>query len=357
MQRKDTKLDFSGQEIYVGVDLGKKDWKVCILTKDFSHKAFSQPPDPKVLVGYLRKHFPGAKYLCAYEAGCFGFWIYYALKEMGVDCLVVHPADVPTMDKERRNRNDRVDARKLARNVRNGDLNSVYVPTQKALEDRSLVRMRLTMVKKQTRCKNQIKSHLDLYGHSIPDELEGRRWSGSFIDWLGQLEFYHETGKQSLQALLGELSYLRQNIAGLTKQLRVLSREEAYRSQLALLETVPGIGFHSAMVFLTEIVDINRFKNLDHLASYAGLAPGENSSGEQERVTGITHRRNAYLRYLLVECSWRAIRDDPALLMSYQKFAVRMHSNKAIIRIARKLLNRVRYVLKNQQPYEICVVS
>ena len=136
-----------------------------------------------------------------------------------------------------------------------------------------------------------------------PDELAGRRWSGGFIDWLGQLEFYHETVKQSLQALLGELSYLRQNIAGLTNQLRALSREEAYRSQLALLETVPGIGFHSAMVFLTEIVDINRFKNLDHLASYAGLAPGENSSGEQERVTGITHRRNAYLRYLLVECS------------------------------------------------------
>ena len=68
MQRKDTKLDFSGQEIYVGVDVGKKDWKVCILTKEFSHKAFSQPPDPKVLVGYLQKHFPGAKYLCAYDS-------------------------------------------------------------------------------------------------------------------------------------------------------------------------------------------------------------------------------------------------------------------------------------------------
>ena len=357
MQRKDTKLDFSGQEIYVGVDVGKKDWKVCILTRDFFHKAFSQPPDPKLLVGHLRKNFPGARYLCAYEAGCFGFWIYYSLKEMGVECLVVHPADVPTMDKERRNRNDRVDARKLARNVRNGDLDSVYVPTQKALEDRSLVRMRLTMVKKQTRCKNQIKSHLDFYGHIIPDELAGRRWSGSFIGWLGELEFHQESGKQSLQVLLEELSYLRQSIAGLTKQVRTLFRQEPYRSQLALLETVSGIGFHSATVFLTEIVDINRFKNLDHLASYVGLTPGENSSGEREIVTGITHRRNAYLRYLLIECSWRAIRDDPALLMSYQKLAARMHSNKAIVRIAKKLLNRIRYVLKNQQPYEVRVVS
>ena len=73
---------------------------------------------------------------------------------------MVHPADVPTMDKERRNRNDRVDARKLARSLRNGDLDSVYVPTQKAQQDRSLVRMRMGMgmVKKQTRCKNQIKT-------------------------------------------------------------------------------------------------------------------------------------------------------------------------------------------------------
>jgi transposase len=357
MQKKDTKLDFSGQEIYAGVDVGKKNWKVCILTKDLAHKTFSQPPDPKVLVRYLRSHFPGARYLCAYEAGYFGFWIYYALKEMGVECIVVHPADVPTMDKERRNRNDRVDARKLARNLRNGDLGSLYVPTQKALEDRSLVRMRMAMVKKQTRCKNQIKSLLAFYGISIPEEFEGKRWSGRFIGWLENLSFHEETGKQALDALLRELGYLRENMTQLTRQIRTLSRQEPYRSQVALLKTISGIGFHSAMVFVTEIVDIKRFKNLDHLASYVGLAPGENSSGEQEIVTGITHRRNAYLRYLLIECSWRAVRDDPALLMSYQKLCRRMHKNKAIVRIARKLLNRIRYVLKNQQAYEVCVVS
>jgi len=295
--------------------------------------------------------------VCVYEAGYFGFWIYYALKEMGVDCLVVHPADVPTMDKERRNRNDRVDARKLARNLRNGDLDSVYVPSQKALEDRCLVRMRISMVKKQTRCKNQIKAVLAFFGHCIPEEFEGKRWSGSFINWLESLSFHRETGKQSLNALLEELKYHRESIAGLTRQIRTLSNEEPYRSHLSLLKTIPGIGFHSAMVFATEIVDIHRFKNLDHLASYVGLSPGENSSGEKEVVTGITHRRNAYLRYLLIECSWLAVRKDPALLMSYQKLSVRMHKNKAIVRIARKLLNRIRYVLKNQQPYEICVVS
>ena len=54
MQRKNTKLDFTGQEIYVGLDTGKKSWKVCILTKELEHKTFSQPPRPEVLVEYLR---------------------------------------------------------------------------------------------------------------------------------------------------------------------------------------------------------------------------------------------------------------------------------------------------------------
>ena len=123
------------------------------------------------------------------------------------------------------------------------------------------------------------------------------------------------------------------------------------------LKTIPGINTFTAMVLLTEIVDINRFKNLDHLASYVGLVPGEDSSGDQEINTGISHRRNACLRVLLVECSWIAVRKDPALLMAFNKLTERMPKNRAIIQIARKMLNRISYVLKNQQPYEPCVVA
>jgi transposase len=114
-----------------------------------------------VLVKYLHRNFPGAKYRCVYEAGYFGFWIHDALQQQGIECYVVHPADVPTKDKERRNRSDRVDARKLARNLRSDELTPLYVPTRKAVEARSLVRTRSQFVKKQTRCKNQIKGMLN----------------------------------------------------------------------------------------------------------------------------------------------------------------------------------------------------
>jgi transposase len=357
MQKKNTKLNFAGQEIYVGLDTGKKSWKVTILTKDFEHKTFSQPPKPEVLVGYLRKHFPGARYLCVYEAGYFGFWIHDALREQGVECIVTHPADVPTKDKERSNRNDTVDARKLARNLRNGELAALYVPTRKSLEVRTLVRTRMGMVKKQTRCKNQIKALLSQYGYAIPEDMVGSGWSRRFIDWLENLLFETEAGKQSLHILLEELKHLRQSIALLTRQIRTLGRQEPYRTQVELLDSIPGIGLLSAMTFLTEIVDINRFKNLDHLASYVGLVPGENSSGELERTTGISRRRNSFLRVMLVECSWVAVRKDPALLMAFNKLSERMPKNRAIIRIARKLLSRIRYVLKHQEYYETCVVA
>lgn len=180
MQRKDSKLDFTGQEIYVGIDTGKKSWKVCILTEELDHGTFTQPPRPAALVDHLGRYFPGGTYLSVYEAGYFGFWIHDALRDQGVECLVTHPADVPTKDKERRNRNDRVDARKLARGLRNGDLTGLYIPTRNALEDRSLVRMCMSMMKKQTRCKNQIKALLSFYGYCIPDDMLSSKWSLSF---------------------------------------------------------------------------------------------------------------------------------------------------------------------------------
>lgn len=353
---KNTKVDFTGQDIYVGIDTGKKSWRVSILTNELALKPFSQPPIPGILVEHLHRCFPGGKYQCVYEAGYFGFWIHDALREQGVECMVTHPADVPTKDKERRNRNDTVDARKLARNLRNGELVPLYVPTRSALEDRSLIRTRVAMVKKQTRCKNQIKASLSFYGYTIPDELVKSHWSRRFIGWLESLSFERDSGKQSLQTLLEELKHLRGSIAHLTKQIRTLARQEPYRTQVELLDSIPGISTLSAMTLLTEIVDINRFKNLDHLASYVGLIPGEDSSGEQERNTGISHRRNAHLRGILIECSWVAARKDPALLMAFGKLSKRMVKNRAIVRIARKLLNRIRYVLKHQEPYETSVV-
>jgi transposase len=351
-----TKPDFTGQELFVGIDVSKNSWKVCILTQHIEHKTFTQPPKPEVLVGYLQRHFPGAHYHCAYEAGYCGFWIHDGLMALGVDCIVVNPADVPTIHKERTFKTDRIDARKLARALRNGELTPIYVPNRAALEDRSLVHTRYSLVRKQTRCKNQIKGLLSFYGIPLPQEPSTVNWSKRFIVWLEQLTMQSPNGTLALKALIQELKYLRQMIAESTKQIRTLANEPPYRSYTVFLITIPGISTLAAMILLTELITLSRFATLDKLSSFVGLVPGEYSSGEREITTGISQRRNPFLRGLIIECAWVAVRKDPALVLAFSKLCARMPKHQAIICIAHKLLNRIRFVLKNQTPYVPAVV-
>lgn len=69
-----TQADFSGQHVYVGMDVSRKTWRLAVRVGQRLHKRFSQEPDPELLMSYLHRHFPGAQYHCVYEAGYEGFW-------------------------------------------------------------------------------------------------------------------------------------------------------------------------------------------------------------------------------------------------------------------------------------------
>jgi transposase len=330
---------------------------VCILSKHCEHKTFTQPPEVDKLVSYLRRHFPGAHYHSVYEAGYSGFWIHDQLKDQGVDSIVVNPADVPTKDKERRGKGDRTDCRKLARSLRSGQLQGIYVPCRWKLEDRTLVRTRQSMGRKQTRCKNQIKSMLSFYGIHLPEQSIMSHWSRRFIRWIESIQMDRASGNTALRIHLEELTHLRQIIASVNRAILALSRTEPYQSQVRLLRTIPGISTLTAMILLTELSDINRFASLDELSSYVGLIPDTHQSGQKAHTAGITQRRHSQLRWLLIEASWVAARKDPALLMAFDQYLKRMRKTRAIVKIARKLLNRIRYVLKNQTEYVPCVIE
>src|SRR5664279_5735110 len=201
-----SRLDFTGQQIYVGMDVHKKSWSISIFTDQFEHKTFSQPPEVGVLVNYLKRNFPCAAYKSVYEAGFSGFWIHDRLQEQGVQCLVVNPADVPTKDKERAGKTDRVDCRKLARSLRSKELEGIYVPSRPKVEDRSVLRTRNSMVKKQTRCKNQIKSILHFYGIQIPEELANGNGFKRFINWIEDIRMERASGNFALKVHLEDLN-------------------------------------------------------------------------------------------------------------------------------------------------------
>jgi transposase len=359
MQTQSNKLDFSGQNIYVGFDVHLKSWKVTIMSETLVHKTFSQPPEPKALHSYLVSNFPGGNYHSAYEAGFCGYWIHNQLISLGIKSIVVNPADIPTTNKEKVQKEDKRDSRKIARSLRGGELTAIYVPSERTLEDRAFLRTRKMLTKDLSRYKNRIKSFLYFHGIEFPPAFKNPQshWSKRFIIWLESIQMGHNTGKQSLLALINESKHLRESLLSVTKQVRALSRTEVYQEQVKLLQSVPGIGLITAMTLLTELEKFERFSNIDQLCSLIGLVPSTNSSGEKEQVGDITPRGHNVLRSAIIESAWVAARTDPALMKCYHDYTKRMEPNQAIVRIAKKLLSRIRYVIKNKQPYVCSVVK
>lgn len=354
MQTQSRALDFKGQNIFVGIDVHLKSWTVTVLTESLAHKTFTQPANADTLVGYLVRQFPGASYHSVYEAGFSGFWTHYKLKQMGINNIVVNPADVPTSQKEQLQKDDPTDSRKLARSLRGGELTGIYVPHPCSLQERSLMRMRATLVKDMTRFKQRIKSFLYFYGVTFPPQFEKSEshWSRRFIKWLTcEVAMEHDSGNETLKILVQEAEQQRTLLLDVLRKIRLLSQSEKYAQNVALLRTIPGIGLITAMTILTEIENIDRFADTNHLAGFAGLVPNYRSSGDKASNGEMTFRGQNNLKKSLIESAWIAARYDPALLKSYHELIKRMDANKAITRIARKLLNRMYFVLKNKQQY------
>jgi transposase len=347
------KISYAGQTVYVGLDVHKKTWKMAACTLHTNPGPWTitiERPFVKGLKDHLDKHYRGADILCGYEAGFCGFWIHDALQAVGLKTQVLHPADIPTTDKERDQKEDRRDARKIAKALKNGDARGIYVPCKQAQWDRSLVRERYSIVKSSRRVKVQIKSHLALYGIEIPEEMAGRHWSRNFITWLEKIQDERQDG--TLKLLLERLELVRHLQLKADGATRSLSREERNKEVFQVLISVPGVGAITAMLLLTEIVDMERFSSFRRLCSYTGFIPTKYSSSDKEAPGTITSRRNKHLRTALIESSWVAIKYDSELMMKYEEYRKRMTAQKAIVRIAKVLLRRIRYVWMNMQPYK-----
>ncbi len=78
------KIDFSGKDLFIGLDVHKKSWSVTIVIGGMEHRTFTQPPDPRALNNYLQRMFPGGSYNSAYEAGFCGYAIHRRLNELGI---------------------------------------------------------------------------------------------------------------------------------------------------------------------------------------------------------------------------------------------------------------------------------
>lgn len=354
---KVNQLRFDGQTIFCGIDVHKKSWRVNVRNEEFELEDYSQDPCEELLLNHLKKRYPGASIKAVYEAGFCGFSLQRSLQKSGVDCIMVNPTDVPSSDKEKKRKNDKIDARKLGRQLSKSALEAIYVPAVMMEHARSLVRQRSWLVRDQTRCKNRIWHLLMFSGLKLDADKPKQYWTRRFIESLRRLPCENESLRHALDLAIDEYLSVRKLLMIATRQVRKLSVESSFSEAQKLIQSIPGIGMVNGMIIMTELQDIRRFKTLDKLCAYAGIVPDTGSSGNNEIVRGITHRSNHYLRPAIVESSWVIIRKDPAMLMLYKKYCSTMMPNKAIIKIARHLLSRIRYVWMTKVEYEIGIVG
>ena len=208
------------------------------------------------------------------------------------------------------------------------------------------------------RCKNRIKGFLDYIGVALPDKYNNGNWSKNFIQWLTAIQFDQASSRTTLDYMIREMELLRKELLSISNDIRKLMRSKEYKKLYYLLRTITGIGPLTAALLITEIGDMKRFPNFYHLNSFIGLLPSEHSSGERELKGRLTIRRHRQLRSDLIECAWTAKRTDPALSLFYTEQLKKGKEPKLIIvKIARKLLSRIRYVWLTEKPYERGVVK
>ena len=255
-----TTLSFANTHFFIGIDAHLKNWKVTIRLNGIELKTFSMNPSPLELIAYLHKHYPDSIYHIVYEAGFCGFWALRIFRQHNVDCIITNPADVPTSNKEKTNKSDPIDSRKLAREHENKSLHGIYIPSREQEELRMLMRLRFRIVQSQTRLKNRIKGLLHAHGIHIPLQFSGRqRWSHAFILWLESLPLYTSAGKFTLQNLILQLKQLREHNTLVVRQLRIEARDRQITPILNALLSVPGVAFIVGMTLYTEIIDMKRF--------------------------------------------------------------------------------------------------
>jgi transposase len=336
------------------LDVHKVSWRVNVRDSELELKDFTQPADAALLYKHLTKNYPGAKYKAGYEAGFCGFGIQRQLTALGIECLLLNAADIPKGDKDRRQKNDKRDARSISQELSSKkDLKSLYVPAPAWAHARTLVRNRQQQISDSTRCKCRIWHFLPFSSLPAPNKAEtGQYWSRKFIKKLEDMDCAGSADlKAALQLKVQDYLHKRSLLLQSTRAIRSMYKQAAYWPLMQLILSIPGIGEINAAIILFELQDILRFKTFDNLCSYVGFIPDTADSGETKRNKGLTQRRNTYLRAALIESAWVLIKKDPAMLMKYKDYCKRMYKNKAIIKIARHLLARINYVLRKKTVY------
>jgi len=271
------------------------------------------------------------------------------------------------------------DSEWIAELLRYGLIRASFVPPKGQRELRELTRMRSTFVKERATLVNRLQKVLEsaniklasvtsdvngvsgkailqavIAGRSTPEEMaelaQGRLREKRELLSRSLHGFVKTHHRFVLSELLLQIDGLDDTIARFDQQIREYCRP--FEEAVVLLDTIPGVARKTAEVIVSEIgVNMSRFPTANHLASWAGVAPGNNESAGK-RLSGKTTKGNQALASALTQAAHAASRvKNTYLSAQFHRLAGRRGKKKAIIAVAHSILIIAYHMIKNKEPY------
>ena len=347
--------------VYIGIDVHTSNYTLCSLDPGYGVKKDNYYAEVQFtnnfvtnVVNYvskLKKKLKDSDFVCGYEAGCLGYSTYKDLTKAGIKCVIMAPSTMAVQKGGKKVKNDRRDARVIAQCLAYQTYKEVYVLSEHDEAVRGYLRMRDSHKKELKRIKQQIIAFCTGHGLFSPTKSN---WTVAHLKWLKGLKFNDPVEQEIINEYLSSYTYLCDKIKAMDVRIEVLASEKQYCENVKKLRCIKGIETNVALTLLAEIGDFNRFSKPTDFAAYLGLIPGEQSSGDKVRGTGITKAGNSTLRQKLTEAAkgyWRGrIGMKSATFKKFEKELpkeVTEYALKANTRLQRKFFNMTHVKGKN----------
>lgn len=291
--------------VYVGMDVHKESFTLCAYTLEKEKGSYSRrtPADYKEVLKYLEflrtVYGNDTIFVCGYEAGCLGYTLYHQLTDHHVDCVILAPTTMLEQRGKKRIKTDKRDAEIIGKCLAQHNYSPVHVPTASDEEVKEFLRMRDDHKLALKKVKQQILAFCLRHNYRFDGNSH---WTAAHINWLKSLT-PEALYKEILDEYLLTYTILSDKLERLDKRIEELAAKDEYKEAVGKLCCFIGVKTHTALSVIVEVGDFKRFASAEKFASYIGLVPGEDSSGDGQTRLGITKAGNRHVRMLLTEAS------------------------------------------------------
>jgi transposase len=285
----------------------------------------------------------GMKVRVGMEASGHARWFERLLSELQFELWIGDAAEIRTK-RVRKQKTDRQDAQLILQLMLEDRFRQIWVPSWENRDLRQLLWHRHRMVQARTRIMNQLQAV------ALNEGLRSKKrlWRDAGREQLESFPLAPWASRRR-RDLLELLDRLNPTIMDLT---HTIEQEVEKCPEAQRLRTHPGVGALTALAFVLIIGRADRFQCGKQIASYLGLVPLEESSGQRRRLGHITKQGNSLLRFLLVEAAQVTVRSDPAWRSKFFHLAMRRGRKTAKVAMARRLAVRMYWMWRKGWDYE-----